>query len=185
MNATLGDMKRAGGMNKGLVPVFQAFKGFSSWHRLPTPEEVRSMTYAALALGARGATFYPYYSSNTNNLSIASTRESFKSFARLALELSSLTSHLVERDAKVQPKVKLPEGAKAQVVRLLKDGPDGRLLIAVNVSEEAADAAFDLGGGSSTWEAVSEKREVCAERGVLRDRFGARETHVYRERFVK
>ncbi len=181
MSAAWNDLRRAGGPVKPIIPVFQAFSGFGSWKRLPTPGEVRAMTYAAIALGARGVTYYTYHSEDPDNRGIASSRESFKDFAQLTLELSSLVPQLVERDAKVQPKVKLPKDSAAQMVRLLKDGPDGRLLVAVNVSEVAAEVTFDLGGGPATWDVVSESRSLRAERGILRDRFEARATHLYRQ----
>ena len=179
MSATRDDQRRAGAEGQPIVPVIQAFSGFGSWRRLPTPEELRSVTYATIALGARGATFYTYYSENTDYESIASSSESFERFARLTRELRSLEPLLVERDAPTQPKVTLPSGSEAKVVRLLKAGPAGQLLIAVNYSEVGTEVAFDLGGGASTWEVVSESRQLRAVGGVLSDRLAPRSTHLY------
>ncbi len=187
MNATLGDMRRAGDAVKPVIPIFQWFKGYGSWKRLPTLAEVRAMTYAAIATGARGAMFYTYYSGNTNNLCLASSRAIFDEFARLTRELASLAPLLVERDAPRQPKVTLGADSPAKLVRLLKDGPEGQLLVAVNVSDEPVDAAFELGGPDGSWEVVSEGREAAVVQGRLNDRFAPRSTHLYRRRgkFVK
>ena len=188
MDAVRADNRQAGGVNKGIFPVLQAFCGFKSWQRYPTIDEIRAETYATIAAGARGVTYYTYFSRNTENVSVATFPRRFAEFAPMTRELNALLPFLVQRDAAVQPKCRYVSGAERtdsglpSVVRLMKDGEAGPLLVAVNISEKPVEIAFRT-GADADWDVISENRIVrTSPAGELVDRFDPRAAHVYRRR---
>ena len=191
MNALQADIRRAGRTNQCVMGVFQVFKGYKSWKRYPSPTDIRAHVYAAIALGARGCKFYEYFSYMPwDNTVLISHPRRMADFASLTRELSSLTPLLTLRDAPRQPSVAIADDRdpkEVKLVRLLKDGPEGQLLVAVNISEDPLAVAFDMGGPDGNWEVVSEGRDVAVVQGRLNDHFAPRSTHLYRRRgaFVK
>ena len=143
----------------------QAFKGWTSWKRLPTPEEVRCQAYLAIAGRSRGLVYYASCGNKYNvnvppppgqkvelknwgPLNIPAYKESFFALMR---ELDALVPSLVLRDAKRQPSVRIVKGealnglGNPAILCLMKE--DG-LLVAANSSHLPVTAEFTLADGS-------------------------------------
>ena len=143
----------------------QAFKGWGSWLRLPTIEEIRCQAYLAIAGRARGLVYYASCGDpgqdnrppppgekeklpkNIGPLNIPGLKDQFYAMTR---EIAALMPSLVTRDAKVQPKVRIVRGEANNglglpAIRcLLKE--DG-LLVAANSSHLPVTAEIVLPDG--------------------------------------
>lgn len=166
-----GDLKAGGAPAPCVIPLLQTFRGWRYWKRFPTPEEIRAMTFLALACRGRGIAYYTYEPSVVSKQKGAegasSTPERFAALASITREVSALSSQLVTRDAAVQPKVHVVEGPQKasfgfpSVTALLKESG---LLIVVNISTEPVRAVLSLPDGR--------KRDVAlARNGVLVESF--------------
>lgn len=144
-----GDLRSGGSPVPCVVPVVQAFDGWTFWKRHPTAEEIRAQTFLAIACRARGIRYYTYETSKSGN-GVTSTPERFAEFTRITREVSALSPQLVTRDAAVQPDVKIIEGPQkasfgfCSVTALLKESG---LLIAVNIAPEPVKAVLSLPDG--------------------------------------
>ena len=148
-----GDLRSGGAPAPCVVPVVQAFSGFHHWKRFPTPEEIRAMTFLAIACRARGVRYYLYLSvPEKGNYGIASTPERFAAVTNITHEVSVLSPKLLTRDAAMQPSVRVTEGPQKasfgfpSVTALLKECG---LLVAVNISTEPVKAVLSLPDGRS------------------------------------
>ena len=149
-----GDLRMGGAPAPCVVPIVQAFCGWKYWKRYPTEEEIRAMTFLAIACKARGIRYYTYSPSRLSdvnkNFGVASTPERFAAISRITREVSAISSQLVTRDAAVQPKVQIVEGPQKaslgfpSVTALLKESG---LLVAVNISTEPVKAVLSLPDG--------------------------------------
>ncbi|MBE6397820.1 MAG: hypothetical protein E7046_12530 [Lentisphaerae bacterium] len=165
------DLQVGGAPTPCVVPLIQSFRGWGYWKRYPTKEELRAMTFLALASRGRGIAYYTYepsvISKRKGAEGAASTSERFAALARITRELTALSPQLVTRDAAVQPEVTIVEGPQkasygfCSVKALLKECG---LLIAVNISTESVKAVLSLPNGR--------KREVSLGRnGVFVGKF--------------
>lgn len=186
-DVALSDMRRAGASGKGLAATLQAFSGWTAWKRYPTKAEIRAQSFAAIATGSRGLEYYSYYSYDRRNLCIATTERNFAEFAEVTREIAALMPDLVQRDAKVQPAVRIlsgPEKAplgKPAVVRLLKESETGEpLLVAVNIAPEPVEATFAVGADYASAGVLSENRRIAVADGAFADRFEPSAVHLYR-----
>jgi hypothetical protein len=142
-----GDLRSGGAPAPCVVPLLQSFRGWR-WKRYPTEEEMRAMTFLAIACRARGIAYYTYHSKGGEGA--ASTPERFASITRISREVSALSPQLLMRDAAVQPEVRIVEGPQKasygfpSVAALLKENG---LLIAVNISTEKVKAVLSLPDG--------------------------------------
>jgi len=167
-----GDLRMGGARTPCVIPILQAFSGWSSWKRYPTEEEIRAMTFLAIACRARGIRYYTYTPSKPDpkNCGVISTPERFAAITRIAREISALSPQLVARDAAVQPEVRIVEGPEKasygfpSITALLKKNG---LLIAVNISPEPVKAVLSLPDGRS-------QKLSLARNGVFVGRFAAR-----------
>lgn len=149
-----GDLMAGGAPASCVIPLLQTFSGWKYWKRFPTPEEIRAMTFLALACRGRGIAYYTYEpfidSRRKGAEGAASTPGRFAALASITREVSALSSQLLTRDAVVQPKVQIVEGPQKasfgfpSVTALLKESG---LLVAVNISTETVKAVLSLPDG--------------------------------------
>ena len=165
-----GDLRMGGAAIPCVIPILQAFSGWSSWKRYPSEEEIRAMTFLAIACRARGVCYYTYAPSKPNpmNCGVISTPERFAAITRITREVSRLSPQLVLRDAAVQPEVRILEGPdKASygfpsITALMKENG---LLIAVNISPDPVKAVLSLPDGRR-------QKLSLARNGVFVGKFG-------------
>lgn len=144
------DLQTGGSPSPYVLPLLQSFKGWGNWHRYPTEEEIRAMTFLAIACKARGIAYYTYAPGDNRNCGVTSSPERFAEIERVAREVSALSPQLLMRDATVQPEVRITEGPRTasfgfpSVKALMKENG---LLIAVNISTETVKAALSLPTG--------------------------------------
>ena len=188
MDNAYADNRRAGAENKGYYAIVQAFSGFGGRYlRFPTPKEVRTQTYAAIAARARGVFFYVYCSKHEDErpdeVGVATTLGRFADFAVLTRELASLHDDLSSRDDRTQPGIAIVRGpalaksGRCSVVALRKETG---LLVASNVATEGVRAEFDVGRDCTSAEVLGENRSVPVRNGILADDFLWADSHVYR-----
>jgi len=149
-----GDLLAGGAPAPCVIPLLQTFSGWKYWKRFPTHEEIRAMTFLALACRGRGIAYYtyePFVNSKCKGAEgAASTPERFAALASITREVSALSPQLLTRDAVVQPKVQIAEGSQKasfgfpSVTALLKESG---LLIAVNISTETVKAVLSMPDG--------------------------------------
>jgi len=166
-----GDLRTGGAKTPCVVPLVQSFCGWKHWKRYPTKEELRAMTFLAIACRARGIAYYTYEASK-NGIGATSAPERFEELSDISREVSALSPHLVSRDAAVQPKVRIVEGPKKapygfpSITSLLKESG---LLVAVNISTEPVKAVLSLPDGRN--------REISlARNGVFVGNFASKES---------
>jgi hypothetical protein len=142
---------RLSGMgNRSVMAMPQVFSGFGRWHRYPSYDELRAMTFVSLACKARGVVYYTYCSSKENP-SAYSSEDNASMFEKVTREVAELMPSLALRDASVQPHVEIVSGPKTNVLGgasvrcLLKS--DG-LLIVANTSHEKVLAKVVLPSGA-------------------------------------
>ena len=155
------DVRAAGIPNRSVMALPQCFKGWRSWKRQPTIEEIRAQAYINAACRARGIIFYAstgqkfhlrepgtnVVMSATCPLDIPELKEQFFAFSR---EFAKLLPSLAGRDAARQPVVKVVRGdvknvlGGASIRCLLKE--DG-LLIAANTAHREVAAEIQLPNG--------------------------------------
>ena len=144
-------IRLSGARNRSVWSMPQSFKGWRSWHRYPTKDELRCMMYLSLACRARGIVAYTSYAYNGNvgPLNSASYKADFYAVLR---ELVALMPSLTLRDAIKQPVVTVVDGPMKNVrggdtVRCLLKS-DG-LLIVANSSHESVKVSIALPSGES------------------------------------
>ncbi|MFH1569403.1 MAG: hypothetical protein ABIL09_15515 [Gemmatimonadota bacterium] len=142
-------------------------------NRGPRLLELRNMTYQAAAYGAHGFLWYTYSQvANYPDLDIG--------MRWLSREVADLAPYLLapdDEDLEVQVQAPQPEHVHVAVRR---QGAH-LLVIAVSTATEPQDVSLALSPApvGRTFNVVSESRQIAAEGGVLRDRFGVYETHLY------
>ena len=165
---------------KASWPIIQHFDGWAVWNRFPTEAELRAMTYASIAHGARGILFYAYTGTGWHRegrwaRGVRDVPERWDEICRLAGELRSLSDALVARDAKAQPRVSVDRG---EVVARLKDFGDG-LLVTANATTNAVRATFGVTGVRRAVPLFEPARTLDATHG-LTDDFAPYGVHVYK-----
>jgi hypothetical protein len=151
MGIAYADLKAGGAPVQCVVAIIQAFSGWKYWKRYPTEEEIRAMTFLAIACRSRGVRFYTYAPTKPGTgEGVASTPERFAAISRITHEVSALSPQLTTRDAAIQPEVRIVEGPQnaplgfPSVTALLKESG---LLVAVNISTEPVKAVLSLPDG--------------------------------------
>ena len=189
MKYAYADKKAAGDRPWPIIALPQAFSGWGLWKRFPTIAEIRAQSYLSIIHGARGVAYYSYYSFSGGANCFGHNEEQFNRMAAVSKELNSIQDDLASRDAKVQPKVKITNGAKTDlagnpsVTCLLKEGAEGmgKLLIAGNSrtgKDDTIKVEIELDGNFETL--FENGRKVEVKNGVLIDTFKPGEVHVYR-----
>jgi hypothetical protein len=156
----------------GLKPMQIALQGYGDVKgRMPTPRELRCMTYLAISHGATAFAIYSYsegkgypYCLEADPILWSFTRE-------LNREM------LLLRDAVVAPSVAATAPASLDVV--LRRTPEGTVAIAVNRTGATVRASIGVGWSGRT-SALFEGRTVKAAAGRITDTFEPYAVHVYR-----
>jgi len=170
------DALAATGGTKPVWAVIQAFRGWV-WPRLPTPKELRAMTYLAIVQGASGVFFYSYDTGGEFD-DMKDQPDFWQAVKDVGAEMSQLMPCLVRPPAGLASMALSPRGA--EICCTTRTDGQNSYLIAVNAGPEPASARFRLAARSRTAEVLFEGRRVEAQDGVLHDRFEGFAAHIYR-----
>ncbi len=132
----------------------QHFKGWG-WERFPTEKELRAMSYAAIAAGAHGITWYTYGGfqnpeKKTANYGITSSPEVWKEITTLTGELNRLQDVFTERSVPC-PDFRILSGphsdplGNASITRIAKNHQGKTYVLAVNSRLAEIKTVFDPG----------------------------------------
>ncbi len=139
----------AGVKGTSVMALPQCFKGWSSWKRYPTKEEIRAQAFIAICCRARGLIYYTSYSYK-NNEGPFNDPTHRREFYEVTREIAALMPSLVTRDAERQPTVSVIKGKGKNILggdavrALLKE--DG-LLVVANTSQQPVTAEIVLPDG--------------------------------------
>lgn len=172
-------------------PIIQYFRGWSSWKRFPTRDELFAMSFAALAHGAHGITFYTYGgvvnpAQNKDNHGASDTPETWCNMTNLAWRIRELVPALLApmppqpQPAKILSGPAADELGNESISVLVKYHGESYYVITVNGTCEKVTAELDLGIMGGEAEALWEGRKVAMDEGRLRDSFEPLAVHVYR-----
>ena len=196
---TVRDMKRfkadvaeyGDGRPRAVWPIIQYFKGWSSWKRYPTRDELFAMSFAAIAQGAHGITWYTYggvYNpvKKQDNRGAASSPETWCNMTNLVWRLRELAPVLTARTPPQQPPANILSGPvtdaleQESISMLMKRYSGATYLIAVNGTAKEVTAEFNLGICGRQAQVLWEGRTVPVSKGRITDRFGPLAVHVYK-----
>ena len=179
------------GRTRAVWPILQWFKGWTGWLHFPTKAQLFATSFAAIANGANGITWYTYggfydKKRKTHNEGMTSTPDRWRDMGELATWLKELSPALLERTGVQPPPPEILSGPSSNrlggpaVTFLLKRHGGKAYLIAVNATTEKVRARFRLDGVGEMAEVLRENRNVKCAGGVLEDDFGPIAVHVYR-----
>jgi hypothetical protein len=111
------DVRESASAPRFIWPIIQYFRGWGSWKRFPTRQELRAMSYAALVHGAHGIVWYKY---NTNfedegqnrNLGAISSQERWRDLTNLVHEVKTLAPVFVDGTDIAKASCRTVAGAK-------------------------------------------------------------------------
>ena len=145
------DIAITGAAPVSVWPIIQYFKGYRTWKRFPTRDELWAMSYASIINGASGITWYTYRTTEEKgNYGVTSTPERWNNMRTLALELKSLTPILVSRDAAEKTFVEVIAGPKldaykgASITARTKEYSNKKYIFAVNSTLKEVTAEFSV-----------------------------------------
>lgn len=197
--ATVRDMKRFksdvaeanDGKPRAIWPIIQYFKGWRSWKRFPNRDELYAMTFASIAHGAHGVTWYTYGGTvepekKRFNYGVTATPETWRNITNLVARLKELSPVLVTRTPPQPAPAKILSGPEKDIYgnesisMLLKRYRGETYLIAVNGTLKDVTAEFDIGGYFDRAQVMWENREIPVQNGKITDRFAPFAVHVYK-----
>ena len=199
--ATIRDMKRfksdvAEAKDEkphAIWPIIQYFKGWTSWKRFPNRDELYAMTFASIAHGAHGVTWYTYGGTvepekKRFNYGVTATPETWRNITNLVARLKELSPVLVTRTPPQPAPAKIISGPEKDIYgnesisMLLKRYRGETYLIAVNgtLKEVAAQFNIDQKVRPSTAQVLWENRTLPVTGGKLTDTFAPFAVHVYK-----
>lgn len=155
MKKITGAIRAAGSPVRSVWPIIQYFMG-SSWLRYPTAEELRVMSWLGIIHGGNGITWYFYAGDTGKYMGATLTPEHWATFSAVTREVASYSEDLVARNAAEQPTVTVVDGPATDklgyvsVSCLLKDSPNGPLLIMANSATSAVSARIDFPDGRAS-----------------------------------
>lgn len=172
-------------------PIIQYFKGWSSWKRFPTRDELFAMTFAAIAHGAHGITWYTYGGvvdpvKKRDNHGASATPETWCNMTNLVARLRELSPVLVTRTPPQPAPAKILSGPEKDMLdngsisMLMKRYRGETYLIAVNGTLAEVKAEFDLGVRPAKADVLWENRTVPVTGGKITDCFAPLAVHVYK-----
>ena len=138
---------------KAIWPIIQYFQGWG-WERFPTYPELRAMSFAALAAGANGITWYTYGGTvepekKKFNYGVTTSPERWKNISTIATQISELAPVLLQPTSPDdQPTATVVSGPTTaaykveSIVCLLKRFEGKTYLLAVNTTPEEVVARF-------------------------------------------
>lgn len=152
-------------------------KGYDK-KREPTIEEVRCMTYLAVAHGAKGIFYFAYHG---NQYDVRLSPKYWKGIKRIAGELRDLTPVLLAPVSMEKIQVKVDEGDRAAIHFLIKEFNGKTYLIAVNALNAPLHGVFSGVKGSIQKIGVEfEGRDVDHVDGGFSDDFKPYAAHIYK-----
>lgn len=140
---------------KAIWPIIQYFQGWG-WERFPTYPELRAMSFAALAAGANGITWYTYGGTvepekKKFNYGVTTSPERWQNISTIATQISELAPVLLQpTDPDDQPTPTVLSGPTTaaynveSIVCLLKRLEGKTYLLAVNTTPEEVAARFSF-----------------------------------------
>ncbi|MCC6484657.1 MAG: hypothetical protein IT209_07425 [Armatimonadetes bacterium] len=131
----------------------------------PLAQEVRCMTYIALAHGATGILYFSYW---------PKAPETWGSLGELNREIEVITPYLV-----APGKESAVSSDKNQIEMRARKCVSGGVVIAVNTQPTYVSAKLKVDGLRNSLEAPFENRALETENGSWQDRFAPHEAHVY------
>ncbi len=170
---------------KSIWAIIQHFKGYGSWKRFPSFDELRAMSYLSVIHGAHGITWYTYGGNDTTNLGVASSPERWNEICTVARELSFLSPAITSRSAKTQPNATVLDGPQVDGLKfpsincLLKDNDGDKILMTANSANEAIKAQISLKGFKSATVLFENRTVAIDAEGNLKDDFAPFAVHVY------
>lgn len=178
------------GRTRAVWPILQWFKGWTGWLHFPTRAQLFATSFAAIANGANGITWYTYggfydRKRKTHNEGMTSAPDRWRDMGELATWLKELSPVLLARGSS-HPAAEIVSGPEFNglggptVTTLLKRHGGKAYLIAVNATTGKVRARFRLNGVGAVAEAMRENRKIKCAGGVLEDDFGPIAVHVYR-----
>ncbi len=146
------DYLAAGDRAPSTMSIPQAFNGWDTWKRYPTRAEMVAEAYLAVALRAKGVSFYTYHSWTQGGDGAGETRERLDELKEIVREFASHYEHYLARDAARQPTAKVVGGLKTNAfgkfpVRFLLK--ETGFFVAVNTAPGEVTVEFDFPDGSS------------------------------------
>ncbi|MBR6587684.1 MAG: hypothetical protein IKK82_09705 [Kiritimatiellae bacterium] len=174
-------------------PIIQYFKGWTSWMRFPNRDELYAMTFASIAHGAHGVTWYTYGgivdpANKRDNHGVTDTPETWCNITNLVARLKELSPVLVTRTPPQPEPAKILSGPEKDIYgnesisMLLKRYRGETYLIAVNgtLKEVTAQFSIDQKVRPSTARVLWENRTLPVTGGRLTDTFAPFAVHVYK-----
>ena len=180
------------GKPRAVWPIIQYFKGYTAWKRMPTPQEVEAMSFAAIIHGAKGLTWYTYGGfvnpeKKKFNYGVCSSAETWNTATNLTRRLSALSPVLLSGDVMQPASPEVVSGPRcdrfkrSSVSELVKVHDGHTYVFAVNAVDEKVRARIHTGlTGEVDGTVLGTKRKVKSERGSFEDDFAPFEVHVYR-----
>ncbi|MBP5620992.1 MAG: hypothetical protein J6X44_03150 [Thermoguttaceae bacterium] len=193
---SFADAREADDGPKAIWPIIQYFQGWG-WERFPTYQELRAMSFASLAAGANGITWYTYGGfvdpeKKMFNYGVTTTPERWRNISTIATQINELSPILLQStDSKLQPKATIIDGPKQDpegndsITYLLKSYEGKTYLLAVNSSPKTVEVQFEFSTrqDSSGFEVLYDEKEIAFptfEKNVLRERFEGFGVRIYR-----
>ena len=106
MEKCFNNIKSQNAGPRSIWPIIQYMEGWTAWKRFPTETEVNAMSWAAIACGAHGITWYTYAPGSEKNHGAIYSPETWRIMTTLSMEISNLHDVLAERAIKLpQPVV--------------------------------------------------------------------------------
>ena len=152
-----------------IVP--QAFGGGEWWEREPTYQELRSMTYQAIANGARGIQYFVRHGMN----SFPKSTSAWNECGRMALEIAEITPWLLSEEKPLPVKT---SSGNVLVTSALHDGQ--LIIIAVNKVNSPQKVDINISGSVlSPARVLFENRSLPVYSGGFSDHLPAFGSQVY------
>lgn len=157
-------------------PLIQYFYNCADDDRLPTPEELRAMTYLCIIHGAQGIVWYRY-GGYRQNAPIGFKQEEWNVVANQAKELRSLYDVLCDRATTWQPTVTVTAGrptdelGNASVSALLKGTGSQKWLFTASSVHEKTIAQITVPAGTKSVTEYFSQRKAAIVNGTITAEF--------------
>jgi hypothetical protein len=179
---------------KDRIPVWAVLQAFGyqneknkgwGWKREPTYQEMKAMTYLAIARGARGIFYFTYHGSQ---YFIKDSPRHWEDLKAIVGELRAVYPLLVApevEDGLISASMPgMNQSSLFWTVRQVAEGKSliqaGTYLIVVNGTDRSVTATFELRRTTNSVEVVLEKRALAVTKGMFSDNFEPYEVHIYR-----
>ncbi|MBR4676305.1 MAG: hypothetical protein IKP00_17750 [Victivallales bacterium] len=182
------DWQMKGAAPRPIWPLIQYFyyaPSKRSWYGLPTPQELRAMSYLAVIHGSHGVFWYRYAGyRGTENASRGYSDEQWKNLSTVTLEFRALydmycTTPVEQTQTAIILDGPQKDGLGFDSINTLLKKHDGKsYLITCNSAYQEVKARFDVPGVKCV-EEYFEKRELPMKETAFEDSFAPYGVHVY------